>query len=532
MSTPAENSYSAIAELNLWFKLRSGESLTLTDFPELIPLRWQYFRDQWEFIRQDYFDKVNNYQNPDLLRDNIRLFSLFVESQRTFSKSQNPFNNTNILFQFFGIFDTTLITAIPVSPEEQKTIDDKIKRINRFTRDDFVNLKNKLRVARDAYADIRGLSDDDYNRTYNRGSIAQQTGVTNKDMNQLLEINNAIKSIDFILANQFALSTNFIDPFALARQNADNPEVNIGQYEAGQLIKMGYNQDLRALAQEYLGDEQKWIDIAIANGLKPPYIDEIGQKVPLIANGSGNKVVISETDLDGKLNIDKLFVNQVIFVQSDTQRFPDQRTIISIEQVPISGDILIELNGEEDLTKYKINEGAHIRVFKPNTINSNFYVLIPTNRPVADTRKELTPWFLRTKGEDLKRIKVDLELDEKNDLRFATSGDLGLAYGLANAMQALKLKFGIAPGELRRHTNFGLVSVMGRTNNDIQAIQQSLADSIAELVSADDRFDRIESLEIEYLAQGSDSPVGFKIGLMVRLAGVDQVIPISFTVQI
>ena len=531
MATIQETAYYSIAELNMWFKLRSDQQLTMTDMPELIRRRWEYFRDNWEFIRQDYELRANSYSDPDLLNRNIQSFSLFVEAQRT--QKQNPFSNVNVLFQFFGIFDNTLITQVPLSPEERNLIDDKKKRINLFTRDDFIDIRNTLVKARDQLVDIRGLSDTDYNRVKGRASIAKQTNATNQDINDILQVNQAIKSVEFVLANQFQLQTSFVDPFALARTNANNPDVTIGDYNSGFLVKMGYDQDLRQLARNFLGDEERWIDIAIANGLKPPYIDEIGQRLPLIANGRLNKVTIRETDDAGRLNKDKFYINQVIFVQSDAVKFPDQRVIINIEQVPISGDIILELDGEENLDQYKISANAHIRVFKPNTINSNFYVLIPTEQELDDTRRVSDPWFLRTSPEEEKRLKVDLAIDENGELNMSQAGDLNLSYGLDNGAQALRLKIGVSQSELRRHQNFGLVNLVGRTNLDIETLRATLGDSINRAIEADERFDRIESLNITYSVdrENPDGNTGMNVRMAVRIAGSGSVIPISFRIN-
>ncbi|NJO52555.1 MAG: hypothetical protein HC840_27695 [Leptolyngbyaceae cyanobacterium RM2_2_4] len=531
MATVQETAFSKISELNLWYKLRSDQQLTLTDVPELIRRRWDYFRDRWEFLKPTYEQRVQTYENKNLLNNNIRDFTLFIDSQRT--QKQNPFSNINIVFQFYGIFDTTPTTQVPLSPEEETLIQDKIQKINLYTRDDFVNIRNTLVQARDQLVDIRGLPDDDYNRVKGRASIAKQTDATNKDINDILQINQAIKSVEFILANKFQLETSFVDPFALARTNANNPDVQIGSYSSGFLVKMNYNQDLRQLAKQFFDDEQRWIDIAIANGLKPPYIDEIGQRLPLIANGRLNKVTIRETDEAGRLNIDKFYINQVVFIQSDTVRFPDQRVIINIEQVPISGDIILELDGEENLDQYKINVNAHIRVFKPNTINSNFYVLIPTEEVIDDTRTDEEPWFLRTSPDEEKRLKVDLSIDENGELNFNQAGDLNLSYGLDNGAQALRLKMGVSQNELRQHNSFGLVNLIGKTNLDVATLQATLEDSINRAIEADPRFDRIETLNIRYTVdrQNPDAGAGMNVRMTVRIAGSGSVIPISFRIN-
>jgi hypothetical protein len=342
----------------------------------------------------------------------------------------------------------------------------------------------------------------------------------------------SIKTIDFILANLFAVDAA-IDPFALARANANNPEVNIGQYSSGRLVKMNYGEDLQKLAYRYLGDADKWIDIAIANGLKPPYIDEVGQRINLLSNGNGSQINLAETDPNGELNIDKLYINQPIFLQSSTQVVPQQRTIISIRQVPVSGEIILELDGEPNLGIYEIADDAHIRVYQPNTINSSFYVLIPSTDTLPDDRKEEVPWFLAKSAEDEKRAKVDLAIDENGDLNFTTNGDLRLSYGLDNAVQALKLKVVTELGSLRKHPTYGLINIMGTTNSDIDAKKNLIIDSLNAQIAADSRYDRIESLNVNYLINNdtNEGVAAIAIEMAVRLAGGTSVIPISFTIQ-
>lgn len=533
MATFTEIGYNAMAPLNLWFRVQEGAALKLTDFPQLIPNRWAYFRDRWEFIKKDYESKIDLYDDPNRLRKNIQDMNLFIESQRTFSSKQNPFQKSDIIFRFYAIFDVTNVNDIPMTPDEVTFVDEQVRKVKAFTRDNFIEIRDKLVVARDGFTDTKGLSDDDYNRVFNRSGLEKQVNVTNASLNEMQNFMDAIKTIDFIVANQFSLDTGSVDPFALARANAQNPEVEINNYSAGFLVKLNYGEDLRNLALRYLGDDKLWQDIAISNGLKPPYIDEIGEKIPLIANGRQSKISLNETDGDGNLNLDKFHINQVIFIQSDSLRFPDQRIIINVEQIPISGEIIIELDGEPDLNKYKLNENSHIRVFKPNTINSNFYILIPTEQDLEDDRKDITPWFLRQSGEDEKKQKVDLLLGQGNDLNFGNTGDLNLAFGLTNSSQALKIKFGVEEGELRQHGEFGLISLQGKTNNDINGLKESLTDSINVMVENDSRFDRIERLDVAYLAgQSVESPAAFLIQMAVRLVGGDKIIPINFRVNV
>jgi hypothetical protein len=532
MALDFENALSSLATLDFWFKVTGGEALTLADVPEIVRLRWEYFRDNWEFIKQRYIDQIPKYSDPQLLKAHIDSFSEFVTSQRTTKSKKNPFDNNVIVARFFAIFDNTLVNTIQLTFEEQQIIDNKVRTTRAYTRGDFLNIREKLEMERDQIADKVNTADADYNRVFNRSSQAGRVQVKNKDLNKMLQLQEAIKAVNFILANSFSLESSVIDPFALARQNAKNPNIDIRTYSSGYLTKLNYNEDLQSLAKRTLGDPNKWIDIAITNGLKPPYVDEVGQKLSLISNASGNQINIAEFDNDNAFNVDKFYVGQIVLLQSSTQTFPEQRSILNINQVPVSGEIILELDGEADLDRYKISEGAHIRIYKPNTVNSSFYVVIPSLDNVDEGAKTETPWFLQGADGIEKKQKVDLLLNDKGDLDFGPTSDLQLAYGLTNSIQAIKLKLGVESGELRRHPDFGLIPVMGLQNNDISAVRQVLTDSITSMISADPRFAGVDQLDVTYAdTRNSNTASSVSVYLVVRLAGSGQLLPITFSVN-
>lgn len=529
MSNLNELSYQSTAYLNLWLKLQSDDELTLADMPNIIPLRWSYFRDNWNFIKDSILSKASSASDADFLRFSVNEFSSFIEKQR--HQKINPFSDSIIFYRFYSIFDNVLIDSINLTNEERDIIKAQTIFVNSFSKNDFLQIKNNIIKYRDALADTNGLQDNTYNETVGRSSAVAQKNVSIVDLTLMAKLQASIASVEFILANLFAVDAA-VDPFALARANANNPEINIGQYASGNLVKMEYGESLQNLAYRYLGDPAKWIDIAIANGLKPPYIDEVGERVFLIANGSNNQINIAETDINGHSNISKLYINQVITLQSNTQPFPDQRTIVGIRQIPVSGEILIELDGEADLSLYQLADQASIRLFAPNTTNSSFFILIPSTKPLDNSRNEELPWFLTKSDEDEKRAKIDIAIDDNGEINFGTSGDLKLSYGLANSIQAIKLKMMTELGSLRQHPDFGLINVTGLKNDNIDGIKGALIDSINKQIEVDERFSRVETIDVSYGIPSGNNTAGFiSITMSVRLAGGDTVIPISFTVN-
>ncbi len=523
--------YQYIADVNLWMKVKNGDSFALSDFPIIIPLRWTYIKNNWEFIKVELLNRSDLYFEPDFLKQQIKDFSEFVESQR--ESKLNPLQDANTFFRFIGIFDNMFVQDIALTNEEEDLIQREIDRINLYTKNDFVLARKKIREYRDRLADYIGLKDDDYNKVYNRSSISQQVNATVVDLNYLLQAQKMIKTIDFLLANLYSVDLA-VDPFAIARANANNPEINIGQYSSGRLVRLNYGESLQSLAERYLGDPDKWIDIAIANGLKPPYIDEVGQSIPLLSNGNGNFINLAETDINGNLNIDKLYINQPVFLSSSTQVLPDQRSIVNITQVPVSGEIIIELDGPANLDIYKTADNAAIRVFAPNTINSSFYILIPSTEEIPEDRKNEVPWFLSKSSEDEKKAGIDLAIDPQGDLIFTPNSDVKLSYGLENAIQAMKLKLTVELGSLHKHPDFGFPNFLGEKTSSFLLVREKIRETLERQISKDPRFDYIETMSIEFMRDKNNpekSVNAISISLSVKLAGGNTVIPISFSVN-
>ncbi|MDQ6989354.1 MAG: hypothetical protein Q9M19_05675 [Mariprofundaceae bacterium] len=527
MSHGKETAYSRLADLQLWYKIQDESVLKLSDVPAIIPLRWFYFRDQWEFFKPGLEARVATYFEPDMLRSHIDTLDTFIKVQRT-SPIPNPFSKRSVLFKYYSVFDNMELAKLNISYEERIIVEAEIKRVSRFTKTDFIDIRDNLRAARDELADQAGGTDESYNATFTRNAVPARTNIRILDISIMRLFSEGLKSIDFILANIFSLDTTTVDPFALAKANANNSAYALEQHKSGRLTTLNFGEDLQSLAARTMGDPDKFIEIAIANGLKAPYVDEIGEKISLISNGNSNLINIAKSDNNGEPNFNKFYVNQVVFLSSNTETVQDQRTVQSIKEVAISGEIILEFDGEKDLSRYKLAENAAIRVFKPNTINSSFMILIPSTEPLPDDLKQEVPFFLKSSTEDERQAKVDLFMTDDRDLNFTSSGDLQLSYGLQNAAQAIAIKMEVERGTLSRHPNFGLVNVKGELTNNTSGLKAMLSSSITQQVESDPRFERLEQITVQYVSDLH----GFKIYLQARLSGSQVVIPISFSVNL
>lgn len=531
MAIGIANSYTALSNLNLWLRNRSGTDLTHADIPQIIPLRWPYFRDNWNTtLLPQVQQSLQTLPYPSVTQAQLDEFTNLIDIQRNSTAIANPFQNTNIFYQYYFIFDAIPLSSAPISTQEQNLITNTLNTIDNYTKNDFLTMKTQITAARDQLADQMSGTDPTYNQIFSRSPVTATLQPSINGVAQMQQLQNALVSIDFILANIYSINTTYVDPFALAKANANNPDFDINSYTSGRLVRLFYGESLEDLAERYLGDPDLWIDIAIANGLQPPYIDEAGSVVPLLANADGDQINVAAVDSMGNDNNEKFFINQVVILQSNTQP-PQSFTVGNITQIPVSGELVIALNTSIDLSIFNTTDDAYVRVFLPNTINSKFFILIPSNDapPVVPPT---IPWFLGTLSNDLQQMQVDLAVGPDGDLVFDSTNDFSLSYGLANAIQAMKLKIVVEQGTLQRHPEFGFANVQGQRNINVDASKQQIINSITESVENDPRFDRLESLDVQYFGNNTTGATGFNVTLTVRLAGTSNTVPITFSVNL
>ena len=446
-------------------------------------------------------------------------------------KSFNPFLDEEYVYKYYDLFGLLYISDINLLREEIALVTSQIAEVQNLNKQNFMDIRAALKNERDKIADACGVVDIDYNRVYDRVPGLAVKALDVSDIFYTQNLQDSIRLVEYVLFNMSINEKKPIDPFLLAKTNANNPNFDMSTYTSGRLVAFHYQDTLQDLAYRYLGSRDKWMEIAIANGLQPPFIDEIGEKI-IIINAYENSVIIPEFDSGGLPNIDKVYFGQPIQIKSVTERVMDQRIIENVIYNSTSHSIVLTLNGEHNLSKYHVADAAYIRVFKPNTINSNFMILIPVNEPLPFINKE-TPWFLATSAQDEKNQGIDIYIDnDTKEIYFDSSNDLKLSYGLTNAFQALTLKVSTEAGSLKRHPNWGLELTVGFKNNNIARAKSVLVNKIMAMVEADPRFERLVYISAEYNNGNGSSGNAILIKMVVKLSGSGTPVPITFTINL
>lgn len=501
-------------DLTLFFKLDSGIPYSLADFTSIAEGRWDYFRNNWDFIKQGYLDRINLLPDGPV-KVNARVqhtqFGQLIDSNR--ASSQNPLSNRNNLRKFKDLLEIILVEDLDVSQAEQSIIDKDLQRISNLQKDDFYDMRERVRITHDKAADSMGLGDQTYDKLFDRVSG-----------NQIITFrfdNYPILSSLIDLMNQITLliPTTLVkderpDPFEVIRRAVNNPDIPINSSSTGFLVPFPAGSTLERLAQKYLGDPDRALEIATANGLKFPYVDEVGRKVFLLINGINNIVIIS---IDETTNF---FVDQEVFVGSDGKKLT-RRKILSIEEDKNNSQLLLTLSGEHNMSDYVTTQRAYVFSYMPYTVNSDKFIMIPSGGSVGFPINAQEPWFVRELPNDTKNLGVDLAIGPDGDLVFDSTGDFTYVYGLANAAQALNLKVQTKAKDLVRDPAFGIIEAAGRYKNS--EISNTLLTLLVEsAIGGDDRFDGVDGLGYTI----TDTSVF--INATIRLKGSDGSIPLTF----
>ena len=359
-------------------------------------------------------------------------------------------------------------------------------------------------------ADTMGASNAAFDATYQNAhaSIARIPNL--EDYNLLYAINDLLNALNQLSRQPLAqTNTPALDYVAGL---ASKTNIVFQKPLSKQAIPFPYDSTLEHLARQYLKDPDRWTEIAIMNGLREPYVDEVGFDRPLLANGNLSEIVISDAS--------NLRINQPIWIQSNIVP-REKRHIINIKKLSPQ-NIVLTLDGPGNLDRYKSIDKAYLHAFLPDTVNSQQLIFIPSDKNVADN-SELTKIPGIDVFDNLLEVGgVDLLLTNDNDLAITQDGDCRLAYGMSAIVQRAKIALATPQGTLFRHPNFGLPLQIGQSIADLD--MGGLRTACQNVFANDSAFNGLSSVKIS-----QKGPV-VSIGIGLFVTGQDT--PISLSIDI
>ncbi len=396
-----------------------------------------------------------------------------------------------------------------LSNRSRDLMDTETARVAALTRQDWEDRRDQLQAFADQYAALVGIGDPTVSSTYGLPTVTPIRAATDDDYEALYAINNLSQALDSLAANK----------------SIDAPEPTTLEYVAGLAQRSGiafkipaskyavpfpYGFTLERLAVVYLGDVDRWHEIATLNGLSTPYIDEEGFALPLVVNADRNQIVVGDAT--------NLYVNQTVYISGNgLDRI--KRHITQIEEVG-ADDYVVTLDGDANLQIYTTYAQSKLEAFLPGTVNSRQSIFIPSDIPVDDFDTESSSIPGVDAFDPLLDIAgQDLLLTQAGDLAITSDGDCGIAIGLQNIVQTIRLALTTPLGTLLHHPEYGLKLQAGTSTADVTA--QDLLSQVKSMFAADGTFTGVRSASVEKTGNAT------RITVEVGIAGVSKFIPIS-----
>jgi hypothetical protein len=414
-----------------------------------------------------------------------------LEITSTANTLNDIFNNPSDHFEFLSLVNLSDLN-LPVAT--QIKIQNEKNRVANFTRSDFQTFLSQAVDFSNDYANSVGAGSEVYDELTGVTVPISNNTPTNDDFSILFNLNDVIGTMQQLVLS--SVQTPAVTSLDYITGLAQAAGLAFTEPTSKFAVPVPYGATLEAIAQQYLGDKTRWIDLAILNGLKTPYIDEVGFRVPLLTKGRGNQITVADAT--------NLYLNQNAWLEaSGTPRV----ACVVQNIVQTSAGYVLYLN-QSGLETFTTQNGAVLHAFLPNTTNSMQSIYIPSDEPVSeiDFRSVSIPG-INEMDPLIRAAGIDLLLTQTNDLAMTPDGDGRFAYGLQAIIQTINLKLA------------KLKSLVG--SNTVQADVKSLRFYINSLLAEDSTFTGVSNVSI--IKNGPAVSVSFS----VSIKGVNTPIPVT-----
>jgi hypothetical protein len=427
--------------------------------------------------------------------------------------ANSPFENPTDNLAFFGGIQ---VGDLNLSPATISKIADERDRVRKMTRLEFEQRRDVISTAVNTISRSLGLGHPVFDRTFGVESpTTTAVDVAREDdFDVLFSMNALLVEMNRLVVTNENEPQSKLDTLATVAGLAERSGIAFRVPRSKYAVPFPYGSTLEMLSARYLGDPNRWHEIAVLNGLKAPFVDEEGFTLPLLVNGADNTVVVGDSS--------KLFVGQTVWIQSEaTAR--TRRRLRKVEQLT-PGQYLLTLDGDPDLERFITLAEASLFAFTPNTVNSQQLIYIPSDtEPRDDDFKSKGVPGLTEHDPMIAVGGVDLLLTPQNDLVITPDGDTRWSVGLTNIVQKIRLAISVRKGALNQHEEYGLPIEAGASIADLEP--SDVVRSIESMFNADDSFAGVKAAQVRI-----EGPLA-RVGVAIQVRGTDRVIPVSVEVQ-
>jgi hypothetical protein len=432
-------------------------------------------------------------------------------SQASINQSLDPSNN---VFDNpegnFTLMDQVPAFSLSLNGSQTSAVDAAVEDARLTSVDDLREYRAVIQQLALQLSNSFGTGDAYYSQVYGQPPpIHRVQPITLDEYDILKALYDVMQSYDILTATTQVDDLNKSTNMDYVAGLADLSGIPFSVPTSKILAPVPFGLSIEGIAMRYLGDAQRWIEIATLNNLRDPYIDEDGFQLPLLSNATGRQITVD--------NIENLYIGQRVLLMSATQT-PSTRSILGIDRLSDTS-FLLTLDGLPNLDNFQTVDKAYLQAYLPGTVNSQQKIFIPSDLPVPNDPNIIPP--AATSGDPLTGLsKVDWLLTDTGDLAVNNFGDFRYSSGITNIIQCLKIKIGTKKGTVLVHPEFGLGLTVGTMNSDITV--QDIYNSLTKLIEEDPRFQGLDNLQVTL-----NGPT-LNLNMGVVLAGQQGVFPVNF----
>lgn len=411
-----------------------------------------------------------------------------------------------------GVLSQIKAEDLPPSPRRDQLIAAQRQQVRNLTPVDLASKADDLAAASADLSAILGASDNLYSATYGVRYQDAPKALTDDGLRALQALNDGQQAFALLsMYNAKQADASWVKTMAEVGSLAQTSSIKFTPPKSKFAVAMPYGCTIERLAMMYLGDPDRWLEIATLNDLRSPYVDEVGFYLPLLVPGCDNRLVVAEDD--------RLAVGQIVWIEAGTHA-PTRRRITALDVR--DGRLFVTVDGDPDLEPFTPLAGARIHAYLPATVNSRSMIWIPSDQEpdggwrVAGVSEGANYDPLLSAG------GVDLMLTPTGDLVVTPDGDGRWAVGMANLMQQYRLLVGTRQGTLLHHPDFGLPLRVGDSLADIQP--QKLLTAVNKALSFDPAFTSVRGIQLDLAG-----PV-LAIKAAIEVSGSGMTVPLSVEV--
>ena len=411
----------------------------------------------------------------------------------------------------YGLMDTVKVNSLSLTTAQKNAVNQVVQNARTITVDDLKRHRATVQELTLQLSNSFGANDARYSKIYGKAAPTKRAqAITLDEYDILKKLYDVLQCYDILTATTKIDDRHFENSMAYVSGLAQDSGIAFSIPNSKIQLPVPFGATIEGIARRYLGNPERWLEIATLNNLRAPYIDENGFKLSLLSNATGRQITVNSQN--------NLFVGQRVLVNSANQS-PSPRVILNIDRLS-STSYLLTLDGLANLDGYTVASVAYLQAYLPGTVNSQQKIFIPSSESLASLPNIVPP--PSTSGDPLVGLsKVDFLLTETGDLAINSFGDFRLASGITNLIQAIRIKLATPKGSIPHHLEFGLGLKSGIPTSAVNT--QDIYKTINKLVKQDSRFSGLTSLQVVLTGPT------LTINMGVRIANNRGVYPLSFT---